>query len=299
MVRRIGEETDCVSGLQVVIADDDPPMLQSLSLELEDLGHRVVACAEDGLNAVRLVQACKPDLVLLDIKMPGLDGIAASQLIMERRPTPIILVSADSEADLVTRADAAGVQAYLVKPVHTGHLRPAIHLALSRFHQLQRLTTLARTDELTGLANRRALLEDMAAMRATAQRHGYPISVLLLDLNGFKQINDQLGHETGDLVLQLVAQALQAAARGGDRVYRLGGDEFVLLLPHTHASGAHHAAERYRAAIATLPLPGGFPLHASLGAASYPDEGTELEALLHLADGRMYQDKQVSKRATF
>jgi diguanylate cyclase (GGDEF)-like protein len=116
-------------------------------------------------------------------------------------------------------------------------------------------------------------------------------------LDGFKAINDTLGHEAGDEALRGVANALRAARRESDRQYRLGGDEFVLLLPHTDERGARKAAVRYRKAIESLVMPEGLRLGASVGVATYPVDGNESDNLMNLADSRMYKVKHQNKKS--
>lgn len=127
------------SGLNVLIADDEPVVAEGLRVQVEALGHRVVGLAYDGRDAVAKAEALAPGLILLDIRMPRLDGLEAVREIMARRPAPIILVTAHSDAALIDRAMVAGVMGYLVKPVDRKDLGPAIALATSRFGDLMAL----------------------------------------------------------------------------------------------------------------------------------------------------------------
>lgn len=124
-----------MDSLRVCIAEDDTLVAMNLRDLLEGLGHTVLAEAHDGIAAVQLAQALHPDLFIMDIRMPNMDGIEASRAIMENCPTPIILLTAYSDAELARQADEAGVQAYLVKPIEGPELQPAIALAVSRFRQ--------------------------------------------------------------------------------------------------------------------------------------------------------------------
>ena len=125
--------------LRVLLADDESIRLLSLRAQLKALGHKVVAEASNGQEAVTLAGATAPDLAILDIKMPGMDGIQAAELITRERPIPIILLTAYNEAELVERAAQANVSAYLMKPVAPEDLMPAVTLALARFRQFQAL----------------------------------------------------------------------------------------------------------------------------------------------------------------
>lgn len=143
--------------LRILIADDESLHVMRLRAALEELGHQVVAEAATGAEAVALAQSTRPDLAILDIKMPALDGIEAARQIMADRPTPVLLLTAFSEDELVERAAEAGVFAYLVKPISTADLRPAIRLAQTRFHELMLLHR--EVDDLRQALETRKLVE--------------------------------------------------------------------------------------------------------------------------------------------
>jgi len=154
----------------------------------------------------------------------------------------------------------------------------------------------AATDSLTGLPNRRAVQEALKRMIAQAGRTLAPMSVLVLDLDHFKQINDTYGHDRGDAVLAAVGDVLAGALRTSDFVGRNGGEEFVALLPDTGADGALEAAEKLRAAIARVTLPGiDRAVTASVGAAVYPHTAADPESLLRLADRALYAAKAAGR----
>lgn len=146
-----------MNSLRVMIADDESLRLMSLREQLEKLGHRVVAECGDGRAAVRLARDLKPDLAILDIRMPEMDGIDAARTIMAEHPVPIILVTAYSERDLAERAAQAHISAYLVKPVSESDLLPAIALAMSRFQEFEELHR--EVDNLRDALETRKLVE--------------------------------------------------------------------------------------------------------------------------------------------
>ncbi len=143
--------------LRILIADDESIRLLSLRAQLHALGHRVVAEASDGQEAVVLAKALRPDLAIMDIKMPTMDGIEAAEHITQDRPIPIILLTAYSEAQLVERAAQANIAAYLMKPVAAEDLLPAITLALTRFRQFQALRQ--EVDDLREALEARKVIE--------------------------------------------------------------------------------------------------------------------------------------------
>ena len=161
---------------------------------------------------------------------------------------------------------------------------------LHEVHWRKRLEESALTDALTGLPNRRAFDQFLAEELARAERYGHPLALLVLDLVGFKTINDRLGHKAGDLALVRVTQALLGQKRNGDRIFRWGGDEFAALLPHTGKEGARAAALRYAEAIGGLEVDG-HRLGVNIGIATYPEDGVDPDELLSRADDRMYRAK--------
>jgi len=166
------------------------------------------------------------------------------------------------------------------------------HLLLAYQEQaLAALTQQARSDPLTGLANRRAFDERMAAEVARAQRRAQPVALVLLDVDGLKPVNDTRGHAAGDALLQAVAALLRAQARTIDLAARIGGDEFALLLPETDHAGAVTLVQRLTAAAADQHIDG-YPVRCSAGIAVYPDDGRTVEALLRSADGALYRAKR-------
>jgi len=145
--------------LRILIADDEAIIRMGLKALLEDMGHRVVGAAADGANAVRLAHSLQPDLVILDVKMPGLDGLQAAEAITTERPVAIVILSAYADQELVERASSVAVHGYLVKPIRPAELGPALEVAASRFEQW-----LALRQEVTDLEE--ALLSREVVERA-------------------------------------------------------------------------------------------------------------------------------------
>jgi diguanylate cyclase (GGDEF)-like protein len=149
----------------------------------------------------------------------------------------------------------------------------------------------ALTDALTGLPNRRAFDRRLAEELERARRHGYPLSLLVMDLRGFKQVNDRLGHIRGDEALVRVAQALLLERRRSDSLFRWGGDEFAAILPHADSLGGVSVAQRYASLVETICLEG-LCMGLNIGVATFPEEASNQDTLLQLADSRMYKAKE-------
>jgi response regulator NasT len=146
-----------MDALRILIADDESLRVMSLKGQLESLGHKVIAEASNGKEAVRLAEELRPDMAILDIKMPEMDGIEAAQKITAARAIPIILLTAYSERELAERAAIANVSAYLMKPISEQDLLPAIALAVSRFKEFQSLHQ--EVDDLRDALETRKLVE--------------------------------------------------------------------------------------------------------------------------------------------
>ena len=156
----------------------------------------------------------------------------------------------------------------------------------------QELSEAAATDPLTGLPNRRAMENLLPLSLSSLKRNNQPGSFLLLDLNGFKAINDHFGHKFGDDVLRQVATALKEVQRSSDMIFRLGGDEFLAYLPGTSLQDAQQAAERFQAAIQAQSMKD-YPLGASIGISAFLQDSESLTDLVRIADERMYEQKQI------
>ncbi|MHB1134731.1 MAG: GGDEF domain-containing protein [Chloroflexota bacterium] len=168
-------------------------------------------------------------------------------------------------------------------------------VALENARRFESVKDLAEHDPLTGVLNRRAFFEQMQRELRHVERHADPLSLIILDLDGFKTINDTFGHSIGDRALRRVARLLVACARGSDTVARFGGDEFVILAPDTTAAGAVALAERIKRLVGhedeeeeeLCP-----PLRLSFGVATYPSDARDVQMLVERADANLYRSKQ-------
>jgi len=240
------------------------------------------------------------DLAIADYTMPQFSGTAALQLLRQYDPDmPFIFVSGTIGEDIAVAAMKTGAHDYIIKG-HLKRLGPAVQRELreaesrvSRKHAEARLEHMAYHDSLTGLPNRVLLHDRLQQAILAAQRGFEPLSLLVLDLDGFKAINDSLGHHAGDGALQEVAVRLQARLRDVDTVARLGGDEFALLLPRTDADGAILAARKILLDLGRPVVVEGHQafIGASVGIACFPEHGANPDALLQRADIAMYVAK--------
>ncbi|MBD3163358.1 MAG: diguanylate cyclase, partial [Candidatus Eisenbacteria bacterium] len=178
------------------------------------------------------------------------------------------------------------------------HLRMAILIAgqsagvIQRFLMYEEMSRLAITDPLTGLFNRRHLQEHLAGEIHRSRRYDHVFSIAIIDIDGFKELNDAHGHGLGDRILTEMGRLMRKHARSSDLTSRYGGDEFVVLMPETDPGQAARAGERLRAAIAAHMFPRRKKLTASVGIATFPSDGTTAEALVRKADRALLDAKK-------
>jgi len=283
---------------RLLVVEDERIVALDLQHSLQDLGFAVVGCAASPDEAVQQALLHRPDLILMDCEMPELDGgIDAAAEIHQHLDTPVVFLTAYAEPAMLQRAGRIAPYGYLIKPVELRELNATVHMALAR-HQAtvrqqqdeRRVRHLAFHDMLTGLGNRHHLEESLT--RATASPA--PLALLFLDLDGFKTINDTLGHATGDLLLAVVADRIRHCLRSGDEAIRLGGDEFVVLAQRSPDDDITRLTDRLLEAIRQpVHLQGVHEIRisSSLGVALYPEDGSTPVALLRAADVAMYAAK--------
>ncbi|MDX9752774.1 MAG: diguanylate cyclase [bacterium] len=289
--------------MKILIAEDDRTSQLVLVALLEKFGHDVVV-ASDGAEALAIMQQPgAPRLVILDWVMPKLDGVEVCRCLRDiPQPDPpyvILLTAKDEEIHIVEGLDA-GANDYITKPYRTEELRARIRVGL-RMLELQAdlnqaketLAHEAMHDALTGVLNRKAILADFQRQLAVAERQNIPLSIGMCDIDFFKKVNDQYGHQTGDTVLIHFAQILQNHLRAGDALGRYGGEEFLVIAPYSHGIPEETLFERLRQAVADTPIPtsvGELHITMSVGVARHA-RGYTLDQILAAADLALYQAK--------
>ncbi|MEZ6070347.1 MAG: diguanylate cyclase [Pirellulales bacterium] len=273
----------------VMVVDDDAMIRRALAKLLENNGYTVRE-AEDGLQALELVERECPDLLITDWEMPGLNGVELCRRLQQAElPHYVYVILLTGRTDSQDMIDAlqAGADDFVSKPIDRDALLARLHAGQRTSRRERQLREMSERDSLTGVLNRRTFFGHFAREWARSQRHGSPLSVVLLDVDFFKKLNDTYGHSTGDVVLQQVARTLTAQCRASDLVCRYGGEEFCVLLPETDEAAAAIWAERARAAIAALRVPHGEKVihtSASLGVAQRLNDMPTVEAAIDAAD---------------
>src|SRR6188474_922725 len=285
--------------LQVEDTEDDAALVQHA---LKRAGYEIFARRVDTAEGLRReLHESEWDLVIADYTMPGFSGTKALAIVREQHPDlPFIFVSGTIGEDTAVAAMRTGAHDYIMKE-NLARLPPAVERELreasvrrERHLANQRVAYLAYHDSLTDLPNRALFLDRLQQAILRSHRDEKGLAVLLIDLDGFKEINDALGHHAGDLVLQEVATRLRGALRASDTVARLGGDEFAVLLPGTDVNRAELAARKVLYDLQHPFVADGRPLlvSASIGIAAVPWHAATSDEVLQRSDSAMYLAKR-------
>lgn len=308
------------NGLRILLVDDDPTSLRIVRALLERSGH-AVETARNGNEALAAALRSPPQMVVTDWMMPEMDGVELCKRLRSTeagRDLYILILTGQNEEERIVEAFEAGADDHLAKPVNSklllARIRPGVRViqlqerlqgevnekkdAYARLAIATRKFEVASmTDALTGLPNRRYAMRRLEKEWASSERSNLPLSLILLDIDHFKSVNDNHGHDVGDLVLRETARAVHHALRTSDTCTRMGGEEFLVICPGTPLEGATQLAERIRAAVESnkIEIPGFTRGHVtiSLGVASNEAGGLDsVEVVLKAADEAVYEAKR-------
>ncbi len=239
----------------ILIIDDDALIQKMAATLLEKKLYKVIL-ASDGKSGIAAARKKKPDVILLDVMMPEVDGYEVLRQLKSNGRTkdiPVIMVSGKRETVDKVKGLESGTSDYITKPFDFGELtaRVETQLKLKKFwDELQEknkiLEKLARKDGLTNLLNHKYFQKKLIDEYRRAQRYHLPLSCVMIDIDYFKKVNDDYGHQAGDKILKSVAEAISGNTRNVDVASRYGGEEFALLLPHTEQDSAVISLERIR-----------------------------------------------------
>lgn len=297
---------DDIHSAKILIVDDQETNVQLLESMLAAANYTSVTSTTDPCKVYELHRQKHFDLILLDLKMAGMDGFQVLEALREIEVDgylSVLVITANPDAKL--RALQSGAKDFVSKPFDMAEVLARVHnlLEVRLLHKHARNYAksqefMALHDPLTGLANRRLLVERVSQAIIHARRNSSVMAVIYLDLDGFRQINNTLGHDVGDLLLKLVAARLVAAVRQEDTVARLGGDEFVIAMPHVNnVAGVSLTAEKVIKALSQPYRIQGNTVHltASAGVGLFPDNGKDVKTLLKNADAALLEAKQANK----
>jgi len=316
------EATEHEPPLRIVVADSNVFTRRKLMAMLVDGTEHFVYPAENGNAALALAMEVLPHVIIAQCDLPLLDGVELCQALRatdEGRRMHILLTANDNGEDQLLRAYEAGADGYV-----PGNISPTgLHTRLQAAHRLvklqndwerdraqlrqiaaelavanRRLANVALTDLLTGLPNRRSAMDQLEQAWSAASRSGQPLSVMVVDIDHFKSINDTYGHATGDLVLREAAATLRASARREDSVCRIGGEEFLVICPNTDLKSAMQSAERMRSNLGAKRIAIGQmdkSITVSIGVAMREPALADLDALVSTADQALYAAKEAGR----
>ena len=292
-----------------VLIVDDSPVYAKLFQQMLSAQHYSLSFACNGREALSIYQHKSPDIIITDWIMPEFSGLELCERIRADKAsayTYIILMTSNTEKGGVVRGLEAGADDYLVKPFDSSEMlarfgvgRRIIDLHRQLENKSAQLEEVACTDALTGLPNRRAI-EDWANKQLKgAERHGFPMWVVLCDLDSFKRINDSFGHEAGDTVLRTFADTLRKLTRTSDMCGRLGGDEFLIVISHVSDDNIGPTINRFRELFSSLSFPfagQSVSISATFGVAgSQSGNLKDFDALVRKADEMLYQAKRAGR----
>lgn len=292
------------AGMKVLVVDDTPTNIELIGRFLKQSGVNLYV-ALDGEKAQNLIGKNKPDLILLDIMMPGIDGFELCKQLKENDNTksiPIIFITARSGIEDLVKGFKLGAADYIVKPFQELEVveRVKNQLSIIRLIQdknklIEELDSISRIDPLTGISNRRDIYEIIENEQNRYERYKKPYCLLMCDIDFFKKINDQYGHDMGDFVLKVVAQIFKKKCRKVDYISRWGGEEFLIVLPETNLEGGAKVAETMRNSIENEKIKFNdqeISITMSFGLSCQNNQEIKLEKLLKIADERLYAVKE-------
>ena len=290
--------------IKILICDDDPADRKLVRTYLQRITDREIVLLEAG-HTEEIQNALgkgRIDLVLMDNQMPEKSGMEWLAEITRKQLAPVVIFTGSGTEEIAAQAFQEGAVGYLPKSnLSRKKLKKTIDVALDKWMRLQqamadkeKLERLANLDSLTGLYNRRAISGKLRDLINRANRYKEDFSLVMLDIDHFKKVNDRYGHLTGDEVLEKIATLVRRNIRNTDVVGRYGGEEFIIILPQTNLSSAWVIAERIRSIIenAEMKDPAGnvFTVTVSQGLSEW-ERGEDADALISCADEALYKAK--------
>ncbi len=279
----------------ILVVDDEMPIRHLMSLLLKGFG--TIEMAGSGKEALEKVNTLNPDLIILDVQMPEMNGYEVCQTIKGDDKTssiPIVFLTANSSNEDEEYGLEIGATDFIRKPISPRILSARVSNILNLQQVTRKLELIASTDPLTGAFNRRHL--DLVGMNelSRSKRNNSTFTILMLDIDHFKEVNDNYGHDIGDEALIETVAVIKKNIRGEDLLFRLGGEEFAVMLPETPKLAAFDTAERIRIAISRIVIqtpiaPLCFTI--SIGIAENSQEDDNIDVILKRADESLYQAK--------
>ena len=313
----VSEKTNLMSepveGARVLLIENKEferkKITESLSADLN-----IVMAAEDGLTAMEMITAHDFDIIMVSLNLEGEDGLRLCSHLRSNEKTrslPIVMIGEDQDMERIAHGLEIGAHDYIMRPIEKSELvaRVRTQIRRKRFQERLRSTyeislSMALTDSLTGLYNRRYLEVHLQKLIESNAESKKALGVIMMDIDHFKEVNDTHGHKAGDEVLKVFADRMKENLRSFDLVARLGGEEFVAILPDVSPQRAYMVAERLRRSIADNPIPcsvesGSLSITTSVGGAIINNGGHAVAAILERADKALYEAKNNGRNCTY
>lgn len=286
--------------MEKILIIDNSPIDQRILKDILKDRYETLTAAE-GIEGIAKAREFSPVLILLDMFMPNMDSFTVLlklRTIPETKNIPIIITTSTGSAEIEEKGIMLGAVDYFTKPFNPGIIRARVKTHVELYILRKKIEELALIDDLTCIPNRRSYKERVRFEWAHSMRNRSPLSLIILDVDCFKQYNDHYGHAKGDEVLRLVAmEAEHSLARRTDFISRYGGEEFVVVLPDTSREGGNNVAEKILHAVKRLKIPHVASLTSdivtvSMGGATFiPDEEGSPDELFNIADKMLYKVK--------
>ncbi len=288
----------------IMVVDDEEGIVQFMKSALQDHGHKVTVCTDTEL-AIEKIRNVVYDLIITDLKMPKLSGVEFVKKAKGISPrTDFVVMTGFPSVETAVECMKNGATDYLAKPIDLEYLNIIVEKSLykraleKRAAEREYFEQISRVDGLTGLYNHKFFHELLNAEIARADRYKHCFSLIMIDIDDFKKVNDNYGHQSGDTILKEIASIFKSLVRKTDSAVRYGGEEFAIILSQTAKQHGRVFADRIVKGVDTTKLKGGphnDTVTVSAGLAGYPDDANTEESLIRKADEALYQAKKMGK----
>jgi len=295
---------------RLLVIDDDESVRLLLKDLLEEAGY-AVRTAKSGEEALQLIRVATYDIIITDLRLSGMHGLEVVKEVKAIDPgIDVIVMTGYASVNSAVESMKAGAIDYITKPFNSDHIKMVVQKSLDR-REYQRLAqerefykVLSSIDGLTELYNYRYMHQYLKVELEREKRYKRHLSLLMVDIDDFKNYNDLYGHVVGDMVLRRLASILRNATRGCDVICRYGGEEFAIMLPETSKEEAIIVCERIRKSVAMTPMvdekeKSVGTISVTIGLAAFPEDADNKDALIDSADKALYQGKRAGKNCIF
>lgn len=285
---------------RVLIVDDDQMMADYHAELLEQSGMKTMTL-RDSMQVLDYLSIFNPDLILLDLNMPECNGYELAELIRQVPAyfrIPIVFLSGEKNLDLQMQAMETGGDDFITKPVKPEHFISSVRLRAERMRMLRQYM---ERDGLSGLYNHSIMKQHIERLFLEAVRCERPVTLAIIDLDHFKNVNDTYGHVAGDLVILSIARLLEQCLRSTDIIGRMGGEEFAVIMPNTTIDSAYHVIEGIRTKFESMcheSVNGVFQVTFSSGLAAFPEYADSM-SMYNAADKVLYEAKELGRNLTY